>query len=247
MSLTGQLDVRDSPVGRFFRERFRHTRVPLGKVKESLRVSPIDRLPEGTPSYVYGYIGTAIDYRIRYHLAHTPWTELAATKGAGLVSFRHGEGSDNPTTYVPANPIYRIDGVPPEAIDESARDLLARHLGVPPQDVIRPTRIDIGPLPGGRVTHHSIGSIGSTTWVPEDPVVPGFFEALDQAVAKIAPHLRIPDEAEERTLARFCITLAAFEAPYRAGPFNAWPPPYFEGIMPESVADLLALVPERLG
>ena len=239
VSLTSELDVRVSPAGRFFRERFRYTRGPLAQFREALQASPpLNRLPEDTPSHVYGYVGMAIDYRVRYHFAHTPWTELAATKGAGFVSIRPGTSSDSPITWVPAHPVHRVAGIPAEVIDQSTRDQLAQIMGISPEAVDWPTRIilDLPNVP------HSF-SIGGTTWVPEDPVVSGFFEALEEAVTEIAPHLRIPSEAEERTLARFCLTLSAFEAAYRAGPFAPWPPPHFGDILPGNVAELLALVP----
>lgn len=241
MSLTSELDVKDSPVGSFFRERFPFTRAPLAECRKALQAPPIIHLPGHAAGGVYGQIGAAVDYRIRYHFAHTPWTQLAAARGANSVSFRLGKGADDPTAYVPADPIYRIDGVPPEAIDESARGQLAPILGVPPAAVVRPTRIDNGPPTGGRVSYLSIGS---TAWVPEDPVSSEFFEDLDQAVAEIAPHRRLPDEEQERTLARFCLILAAFEAVYRTAHPSAWPPPYFGDILPRNAAELLCLVPD---
>ena len=166
LSLTGYLDARDSHIGSFFRKTFPCTRAPLRECREALQAfPPLGRLPDNTPSHVYGYLGTAIDYRIRYHFAHMPWTELAATEGAGLVSFRSGASSASPTTYVPEEPVHRVEGIPPEVINRLTGDMLAQHLGVLPEPVDRPTRIHIGPLPGGRVARVSIGS---TSWVPED-------------------------------------------------------------------------------
>lgn len=72
--------------------------------------------------------------------------------------------------------------------------------------------------------------------------VAGFFGALDRVVDVIAPHRRRLDEAEERTLGRFCLVLAAFESAFRN--FRAWPPPYLGGARPASAPELLALVPD---
>lgn len=240
MSLTGELDVRDSPVGRFFRETFPLTRVPLRDCSQALRAPLINHLPNDAKGGVFGQVGTAVEYRIRYHFARTPWTELSAVSGAAQVRFVPGDRPGDAVTWVPANPVDRVMGLPPEAIDRSARDQLSRILRVSPEAVDRPTRIKIGPLPGGRVSRHSIGT---TDWVPEDPVVPGIFEALDQTLAAIAPHRRIPCEAEERILARFCLILSAFEAVHRSVHHSVWPPPYFGDDPPGSVDDLLALVP----
>ena len=141
-------------------------------------------LPKDQSTAAYGQIGTAIDYRIRYHFAITPSTELVAPRGAVWV----------------------------------IRDL---H---PPPEVRSPISI------------------------PEDSklskaCVEGFFRTLEQIVAVISPDRRLPKDEEEEILARFCLVLAAFEAVRRAGP-RAWPPPYFGGALPESEADLLALVPD---
>ena len=72
--------------------------------------------------------------------------------------------------------------------------------------------------------------------------VAGFFGALDRAVAAIGPHRRRPDEAEELTLGRLCLVLGAFEAAFR-NPL-AWPPPYIGDARPDTVPELLALVPD---
>lgn len=241
VSLTGQLDDRSSPVGMFFRETFPLTRSALREFRQALGAPLILRLSEDAGGGVFGQIGTAVDYRIRYHFAHTPWTELAAVRGAAQASFLPGDRSGSAVTWVPENPVHRVTGVPPEAIDEPARDYLCRVQGVSPEAVDRPTRIEIGPLPSDRV---SLFSAGSTDWVPQDPVVPAVFLALEQAVEAIAPHRRIPGEAEERTLARFCLVLSAFEAACRSRHPSAWPPPYFGDDPPGSVDDLLALVPD---
>ena len=51
-------------------------------------------------------------------------------------------------------------------------------------------------------------------------------------------------KAQERTLAPFCLVLAALEAVQRGGT-RAWPPPYFGDTLPHSAADLLASVPDE--
>ena len=68
--------------------------------------------------------------------------------------------------------------------------------------------------------------------------------ALGRTLSEIAPHKRRLTDAEERTLAPFCLVLAALEAVQRGGT-RAWPPPYFGDTLPHSAADLLASVPDE--
>ena len=182
MSLTSHLDDKDSPVRRFIREAFPNTRPPLAECREAMRAPRISRLGEDASRAAPGQVGTAIDYRIRYHFAITPWRELVAFPGALLVAGR--------------------------------------------------------PHPLG--AEWSIPERFQLTKV----CVAGLLERLDLAVNAIAAHRRQPTDAEERTLGRLCLVLAAFEAVRRGGT-RAWPPPYFGDALPHSAADLLASVPDE--
>lgn len=87
MSLTSELNRRDSPVKRFFRETFPNTREPLAQVRSALRNNElIHRLDPGAPPHAYGQIGAAIDYRIRYSFAPTPAPGLVAWRGAWAIA-----------------------------------------------------------------------------------------------------------------------------------------------------------------
>ena len=90
MSLASELDRKESPARRFLRETFPHTRGPLAACREALREPLVADLPAGVHPSAYGQIGTATDYRIRYHFAITPWREFVARPGARLV-IRPGE------------------------------------------------------------------------------------------------------------------------------------------------------------
>ena len=162
MSLTSHLDEKDSPVRRFIREAFPDTRPPLADCREAMR-ERTRILGEGVSGGAYSQIGTAIDYRIRYHFAITPPSEFAASFEADTLL-----GSD---------------------------------------------------------------------------CAAEFFEALNRTVHEIAPHRRRLADDEEQTLARYCLILAALEAPYRAGA-HAWPPGYFGDVPPSNAVDMLAAVPE---
>ena len=87
MSLLSELNDRDSPVKRFFRETFPNTREPLSQVRSALRGNElIHRLDPGAPPHAYAQIGTAIDYRIRYSFAPTPAPYLIAWRGAWAIA-----------------------------------------------------------------------------------------------------------------------------------------------------------------
>ena len=184
MSLTSHLHgsaSKDSPVRGFLRQTFPNTRGPLAECREALCAPLVLRLDDNVSGAAYGQIGTAIDYRLRYHFAITPPRELVAFPGALLVT-----------------------GTP--------------H-----------------PLGGDR-------SIPGRFQLSK-ACVSGFLAALDQTVNAIAAHRQHPTDAEERTLARFCLVLAALEAVRRGGT-RAWPPPYFGDALPDTASHLLALVPD---
>ena len=90
MSLTSELRRRESPVRAFLRETFPHTRGPLAACREALRATLVSDLSGGANPGAYGQVGTAMDYRIRYHFAITPGREFVAFPGALLV-IRPGE------------------------------------------------------------------------------------------------------------------------------------------------------------
>jgi hypothetical protein len=89
MSLTSHLDNRSDPIRVWLEARF----PDLGPTLKTLRASmPADveertiRPGAGVPP---GTMGTAIDYRIRYHLAITPWERLIAADGAKMLLERY--------------------------------------------------------------------------------------------------------------------------------------------------------------
>ena len=186
MSLTSEMGRKESPVRRFLRETFPHTRGPLAACREALRAPLVADLPPDAHPGAYGQIGMAVDYRIRYHFAITPGRRFVALPGALLV-------------------------------------ILPDEVELPPAGLAR------------------------ARLIREDTklkraCVAGLFGTLDRTAGAIAAYRRRPDEAEERTLARFCLVLAAFELAFRSPP--AWPPPYLGDARPGSAPELLALVPD---
>ena len=93
MTLTSQLNDKNSQITQFMRSRFPNTREFLKSPRKQVRESPIQLrpdIPEGIRTYPYSAIGMAIDYRIRYYFEVTPYEELIAYRG-GRVFF----GSDS--------------------------------------------------------------------------------------------------------------------------------------------------------
>src|SRR5215469_10720916 len=85
MSLTSHLkNYAQSPVGRFFRQRFPYTATVTRTTNPVLKAATTIR-PAGPQPYPYGTVGTALDYRIRYSFAITPSHELVAWQGAWIL------------------------------------------------------------------------------------------------------------------------------------------------------------------
>ena len=83
MSLTTNLDDRQSPVYRFFRECFPQTSSMVRQCNAELAMCTTLR---SATSVHFGTIGMAFDYRVRYYFAVTPHEQLLAYRGAALVS-----------------------------------------------------------------------------------------------------------------------------------------------------------------
>ena len=79
MSLTSQLDDKNSPIRQFLNETFPNTKSFLNEARKRLRNAQTIK-PVGHVSY--GTIGTAIDYRIRYYFGETPPNQVVAWNGA---------------------------------------------------------------------------------------------------------------------------------------------------------------------
>ena len=233
MSLKGHLDDKDSPVRRFLHETFPNTRPPLADCREAMRARTLI-LGEGVSGVAYSQIGMAIDYRIRYHFA-------------GLLS-RDTWVEDEWHGAIPGDLWRARDADGTSTVWWSVRDGRTERLE---------QRLGLTATYGASFVVRSDDPWEDAWWrdLATDPgvaeesrlssaCVAGFFEALDRSVDKIVPHRRRPTDAEERTLARFCLVLAAFEAVYRAGPI-VWPPRYFGESLPESPEALLALVPDE--
>src|SRR5579885_3448820 len=83
MSLTSHLNDRASFMGQFIKQQFSQTgaltKDANRQLRDALTLRPVVQTGE---SYPYIYLGTAIDYRLRYAFAITPYQRLVAWQGA---------------------------------------------------------------------------------------------------------------------------------------------------------------------
>lgn len=84
MSLTSELDKRDSPVTRWFTERVSNIKPISEEWNVAVKAAPLIR-PE-TDRRIPGTVGTAFDYRLRYWFAVTPLEDLVASAGMRQLS-----------------------------------------------------------------------------------------------------------------------------------------------------------------
>ena len=126
MSLTSEIANNTSPIGRFFRETFPNTRKEiLSDCREALAAEPIFHLTDGAHRAAASQVGTAIDYRIRYHFAHTPVRKLEAAAGLLAVSTPDRLPVEVPPGWLQT---VREFGLSPACADDFARTL-EREIG----------------------------------------------------------------------------------------------------------------------
>lgn len=80
MSLTSQLDRKDSPLRQFFEARLPNVKT----MQRDYRAAGLATIVPSADNHP-GAVGAAIDYRIRYFFAATPTQELVASSGADAV------------------------------------------------------------------------------------------------------------------------------------------------------------------
>jgi hypothetical protein len=110
MSLTAELEKKDSPVTHWFNEWLPNAK-PLSKGWNA-QVKPVPIIRPDTDQHVPGTVGTAFDYRVRYYLALTPLEDLVAATGMRLLD---AGGRRTPTTRAVPDAFLRLYGPPPVA------------------------------------------------------------------------------------------------------------------------------------
>ena len=91
MSLTSNLNDRNSPVRRFMEETFPKTRALHSACRQKMAQANTLLPPSPLP---YGTIGMALDYRIRYYFCITPFQQLVAFYGARRANSLHPKSGE---------------------------------------------------------------------------------------------------------------------------------------------------------
>src|SRR5258708_22742164 len=95
MSLTSHLKDPASPIGQFIKRRFAQT-ARLTKMANQQLKSAMTLRPElSDPSYPNAFIGTAIDYRLRYAFQITPYQRLVAWHRPLQITTKPSESHDD--------------------------------------------------------------------------------------------------------------------------------------------------------
>lgn len=87
MSLSSHLEDKTSPIGQFIRQHFSQTSALTKDANRQLKgVATLRPVVQAGEQYPYGTLGAAIDYRVRYAFAITPYHEFVAWHGAVLLA-----------------------------------------------------------------------------------------------------------------------------------------------------------------
>lgn len=87
MSLSSHLDDKTSPIGQFIKQHFSQTSALTRDANRQLKnVVTLRPIVQAGEQYPYGTLGAAIDYRVRYAFAITPFHEFVAWHGAVLLA-----------------------------------------------------------------------------------------------------------------------------------------------------------------
>jgi hypothetical protein len=110
VSLTAELDKKDSPVTRWFNEWLTNAKPVSTEWNARVKAVPVVR-PE-TDQRIPGTVGTAFDYRLRYYLAVTPLEDLVAATGMRLLEAGR---SCTRSTHAAPDAFLKLHGPPPDA------------------------------------------------------------------------------------------------------------------------------------
>ena len=246
MSLKSQVRDPKSPLGGFLRKEFPtgRNRLLLTEINGQLDSHPaICRLENGTPPSVHGLIGHAIDYRIRYHFAHTLSLKFAmARRGAWAVTrfddlvnlVRSDPSSLFNYTITPLGDVPADDDEWQHFSDiktEGGYHTLWRRPSSNPEE-----------CPSMFSNTFTIDSQGFAQARLPLACTLDFFDILDRFVDSISPYRRTLTSVEECQLARFCLILSVFESVGRSG--QGWPPEFLDGEEPAEPESLLKAIPQ---
>ena len=245
MSLKKQVENRRSPLGEFLRQAFptgSNCRL-LGEINGHLKSHPaICRLESGTPSRVHGLIGHAVDYRIRYHFAITPSSELTVARNGAWAATR----IDDLVDLARSDPSRFSDYAITRHGDAPAGDEDWQHFSDNETEDgyytvwVRPGAGRESLVSLSRAWFGAIHDGFTATKLPLQCTLE-FFDLLDRTVGSLAAHRRRLTAEEECRLARLCLVLSVFESVGRSG--RGWPPEFLEGSEVTDPESLLKAIP----
>ena len=214
MPLTSHIEQRDSPIYRFLSENFPYTQSVVRE--QNKKVAGVETIrPDGNPPWTT--LGVAIDYRIRYYFPPRPFRELAAWRGATLIS-------DDPGTW---------EDISEE--DDQQLHLIAQTASLSER---RQTIVSYGNS-GSMLVRERDGRFqrcmdndqqlvlnamrrSAVLKLPGE-LIESFFNDLDECLRDVVPSGKMLERSEEELLARYCYVLALFEEVARSGRLDVFP------------------------
>ena len=214
MSLKSHLGQSDSPIKLFLSKEFPYTQSFVRE--QNKKVAGVETIrPDGNPPWTT--LGTAVDYRIRYYFSPTPYRELAAWRGATLLSDNPGTWED--ITEEDDQGLYDIAQM--ASLEWESWGLVSYGDSEPIMVRKRDRRLQ-------RCIDHDLSLVRdamSRSSILKRPgeLIESFFNDLNKFLADTAPSGRLLERSEEEMLTRYCYVLALFEEVARSGRLDVFP------------------------
>ena len=209
MSLKDHLGDKNSPVRQFLRTQFPSTRTFLADSRKHIRQSYTIRQDADVP---WSKIGTALDYRIRYYFAVTPYQELVAYRGTLRLSDAQVH---NPTGSPLAT---RANGDSITIFDRSTGRIVGMYFPEHNGGAALDQSVSIcDVLAIGREAAERNAGIESDGDSPLTEALEDFFCRLHSLTKRRSPVGTRLSLAEEDELNRYCFALALMEEVVRTG------------------------------
>ena len=217
MSLTRHLKGRNSPIRKFMQTQFPNTKPFLADARKQVRAAYTIHPDEDVP---WGVIGMALDYRIRYYFDVTPYNELAAYKGAGILT-----NAQTATAHAAFG--YEWTGNMEDTMhifDKRTGKTLLWHFPDLNASTSAPDASSIDDFLMLEANNFASSVVKGKIVCSSDGVAPlmseyqDFFDRLDYFLGRDSPVDTRLEAHQEDTLNRYCIVLALMEQVYRVGP-----------------------------
>ena len=217
MSLTRHLKGRNSPIRKFMQTQFPNTKPFLADARKQVRAAYTIHPDEDVP---WGVIGMALDYRIRYYFDVTPYDELAAYKGAGILT-----NAQTATAHAAFG--YEWTGNMEDTMyifDKRTGKTLLWHFPDLNASTSAPDASSIDDFLMLEANNFASSVVKGKIVCSSDGVAPlmseyqDFCDRLDYFLGRDSPVDTRLEAHQEDTLNRYCIVLALMEQVYRDAP-----------------------------